>query len=69
MSLKRNENFLGRRVEVLVDGTKKKAPSKLLGRTRTNKVVTFKGEKGIIGKLVDVTITGACQWTLQGKIN
>lgn len=69
MSLKRNESLLGRRVEVLVEAVKKKAPSKLLGRTRTNKVVAFKGEEGIIGKLVHLTITEACQWTLEGKIN
>jgi len=67
ISVRRNENLIGRRVEVLAGETKKKAPFKLLGRTRTNKVVVFEGEKGIIGDLVSVTITGACQWALEGK--
>jgi tRNA-2-methylthio-N6-dimethylallyladenosine synthase len=69
ISLKRNESFLGRRVEVLAEEVNKKNPFKLLGRTRTNKVVAFKGEEGIIGKLVNLTITEVSQWTLKGKIN
>ncbi|KAF0193795.1 MAG: bifunctional enzyme involved in thiolation and methylation of tRNA [Bacillota bacterium] len=54
-------------LEVLVEGPSKKDPSKLTGRTRTNKLVHFVGEKELVGKLVDVKITKVQTWSLIGE--
>ncbi len=59
-ALKRNEALVGKTVEILVD-----EPN--LGRTRTNKVVKFDGGASFIGKLLDVKITKAKSWVLEGK--
>ena len=39
---------------------------KMSGRTRTNKLVNFIGDKGSTGKLVIVKITGPQTWSLNG---
>ncbi|PIS37887.1 MAG: tRNA (N6-isopentenyl adenosine(37)-C2)-methylthiotransferase MiaB [Nitrospirae bacterium CG_4_9_14_3_um_filter_53_35] len=56
ISLKKNREMVGKKVEVLVEGAGKKDPKQLSGRTRTNKVVHFPGGKNMIGKLVQVRI-------------
>jgi tRNA-2-methylthio-N6-dimethylallyladenosine synthase len=68
MSRKMNETYLGKTVEVLVDGTSKSNPSKYTGRTRTGKVVNFSGIDGIIGKLVNVSIKEIYSWFLNGEM-
>jgi tRNA-2-methylthio-N6-dimethylallyladenosine synthase len=68
-SLERNDAYLGRSVEVLVDheDVKGGAP-RLAGRTRGNKIVHFHGEGQSDGDLVFVTITGASALHLQGEM-
>jgi tRNA-2-methylthio-N6-dimethylallyladenosine synthase len=61
----RAERFVGRAVEVLVEGPSRTDPSRLRGRSRHNKVVNF-GGLGSPGELVDVEITGATSQTLSG---
>ena len=61
----RAERFVGRAVEVLVEGPSRPDPSRLRGRSRHNKVVNF-GGLGSPGELVDVEITGATSQTLSG---
>ena len=61
----RAERFVGRAVEVLVEGPSRTDPSRLRGRSRHNKVVNFSG-LGSPGELVDVEITGATSQTLSG---
>ena len=39
----RAQRFVGRTVEVLVEGTSRTDPDRLRGRTRHNKVVNFSG--------------------------
>ncbi|HYF82904.1 MAG TPA: tRNA (N6-isopentenyl adenosine(37)-C2)-methylthiotransferase MiaB [Clostridia bacterium] len=68
ISRKMNEAYLGRTVEVLVDGTSKNDPSKYTGRTRTGKVVNFSGIDGIVGKLVNVSIKEIYSWFLNGEM-
>ncbi|WP_085992348.1 tRNA (N6-isopentenyl adenosine(37)-C2)-methylthiotransferase MiaB [Oceanobacillus senegalensis] len=53
-------------VKVLVEGESKKDPDVLAGYTEKNKVVNFKGPKSAIGKIVDVKITEAKTWSLDG---
>ncbi|WP_156289130.1 tRNA (N6-isopentenyl adenosine(37)-C2)-methylthiotransferase MiaB [Oceanobacillus salinisoli] len=53
-------------VKVLVEGESKKDPDILAGYTEKNKLVNFKGPKSSIGKIVDVKITEAKTWSLDG---
>jgi tRNA-2-methylthio-N6-dimethylallyladenosine synthase len=62
----RSERFVGRTVEVLVEGPSRTDPSRLRGRSRHNKVVNFDG-LGSPGELVDVHITAATSQTLTGE--
>jgi tRNA-2-methylthio-N6-dimethylallyladenosine synthase len=61
----RAQRFLGRRLEVLVEGPSRTDPSRLRGRSRHNKVVNFTG-LGSPGELVEVEITSATSQTLSG---
>jgi tRNA-2-methylthio-N6-dimethylallyladenosine synthase len=61
----RAERFLGRTLEVLVEGPSRTDPTRLRGRSRHNKVVNFSGVAAP-GELVDVEITGATSQTLAG---
>jgi tRNA-2-methylthio-N6-dimethylallyladenosine synthase len=61
----RAQRFVGRTLEVLVEGPSRTDPSRLRGRTRHNKVVNFDG-LGAPGDLVPVTIASATSQTLAG---
>lgn len=63
----KNSVFKDKIVEVLVEGTSKNDPDYLSGRTRTNKLVNFRGSNELIGKLTQVKITNPKCWTLEGK--
>jgi tRNA-2-methylthio-N6-dimethylallyladenosine synthase len=58
-----NAAFLGRTVEVLVDGQKK---GKWCGRTRGDKLVFFAGRAGMTGQLASVRIEKTSAFALQG---
>jgi tRNA-2-methylthio-N6-dimethylallyladenosine synthase len=62
----RSQRFVGRTLEVLVEGPSRTDASRLRGRTRHNKVVNFAG-LGQPGELVMVEITGATSQTLMGQ--
>ncbi len=62
----RSQRFVGRTLDVLVEGTSRTDPSKLRGRSRHNKVVNFTGV-GSPGDTVPVTITSATSQTLAGE--
>jgi tRNA-2-methylthio-N6-dimethylallyladenosine synthase len=66
-SANKNKEYQGRIVEVLVEGLSKNDEEKLMGRTRTGKLVNFAGEKDSIGKLVNVKITKANSFSLVGE--
>jgi tRNA-2-methylthio-N6-dimethylallyladenosine synthase len=61
----RAERFVGRSLEVLVEGPSRTDPTRLRGRSRHNKVVNFSGVAEP-GDLVEVEITGATSQTLSG---
>lgn len=67
ISAKKNKEYHGKVVEVLVEGTSKNDNNKLMGRTRTGKLVNFTGDFNSIGKLVNVEITEALSFSLNGK--
>jgi tRNA-2-methylthio-N6-dimethylallyladenosine synthase len=58
--------MVGRRAEILVEGPSKKNPSRLMGRTRCNKIVVFDGAERHRHAVMDVTITRAGAFTLYG---
>jgi len=60
-----NARFLGKTVEVLVEGKKK---AKWQGRTRGDKLVFFPDSADLSGQLVKVKIDKTSPWALQGKI-
>src|SRR5256884_4246994 len=62
-----NEKLVGARVEVLCEGPSKTNPARLMGRTRTNKVVVFEAEENCIGKIFDVAIERANGFSLYGQ--
>ncbi len=62
----RAQRFVGRTLEVLVEGPSRTQPEKLRGRTRHNKVVNFAG-LAEPGELARVRITAATSQTLSGE--
>lgn len=63
-----NKKFLNKTVKVLVDGASKKDEHVLSGYTENNKLVNFRGDDSLIGQIVDVKITAAKTWTLDGEL-
>ncbi|HEX8968698.1 MAG TPA: tRNA (N6-isopentenyl adenosine(37)-C2)-methylthiotransferase MiaB [Chloroflexota bacterium] len=59
-----NANYLGRTLDVLVEGT---ARDRWYGRTRTNKLVHFATDQPLAGTLTDVEITATGPWYLEGR--
>jgi tRNA-2-methylthio-N6-dimethylallyladenosine synthase len=62
----RAQRFVGRTMEVLVEGPSRTDPTRLRGRTRHNKTVNFEGTAAP-GELVEVEIAGATSTTLSGS--
>jgi tRNA-2-methylthio-N6-dimethylallyladenosine synthase len=75
-----NRRFVGRTVEVLVEGPSKSSakqgqgpdqgggPAQLTGRTRCDRIVVFEGGERLIGEIVPVTVDDASAVTLFGRV-
>jgi tRNA-2-methylthio-N6-dimethylallyladenosine synthase len=71
-----NQPFLGREVEILVEGPSKLALRQesdgpvlqLTGRTTCDRIVVFEGNRRLIGQLLPVTIYDADAFTLFGTV-
>ena len=64
-----NQKYVGTVQKVLVEGTSKNNEEMLTGRTDSNKVVIFEGNKNLIGNMVELKIVSEHMWYLKGKIN
>jgi tRNA-2-methylthio-N6-dimethylallyladenosine synthase len=64
----RAQRFVGRTVDVLVEGPSRTDPSRLRGRSPHGKTVNFAG-LAEPGELVPVQVTGATSTTLQGEMS
>ena len=64
IAFKKNLAYEGKTVEVLVEEEK---DGKLVGRTRTNKLVHLEGEHNLLGSIVNVKITKANRFSLEGE--
>jgi tRNA-2-methylthio-N6-dimethylallyladenosine synthase len=60
------QRLVGRSVEVLCEGPSKTNSARLMGRTRTNKIVVFEGTEKLIGEIVDVHVQHANGFSLYG---
>lgn len=63
-----NRKYIGTIHKVLVEGESKTNDKMLTGRTNSNKVIVFEGEKSFIGKVVKIRIDSAHKWYLKGSI-
>jgi len=61
-----NERVVGRTLEVLCEGPSRTNRSRLMGRTRTNKIVLFEGSEEFVGAIVDVRVERATGFSLYG---
>jgi tRNA-2-methylthio-N6-dimethylallyladenosine synthase len=61
-----NERLIGQTVEILCEGLSKTNRSRLMGRTRTNKIVLFESADDLAGEFVDVQIERATGFSLYG---
>ncbi len=63
---RRYEGYVGKRAEILVEGPSKRNPARVMGRTRSNKIVLMDGERRHHGQILDVKIQRAGSFTLYG---
>ena len=61
------ERLVGQCVEVLCEGPSKTNAARLMGRTRTNKIVVFEGGNELVGELLDIEIERANGFSLYGS--
>ncbi len=62
------ERMVGSNERVLVEGSSKKNPNELAGRTGNNRVVNFPGAAELVDRFVDVRITGCRPHSLRGQL-
>lgn len=67
LSLKRNQESVGKTYQVLVEGFSKRSDEHLMGRNSANKVVIFPKENYKKGDYVNVLVTECTRATLLGK--
>ena len=63
-----NQKYVGTIQKVLVEGESKNNKELLTGRTDSNKVVIFEGNKELIGQMIELEIISEHMWYLKGKI-
>lgn len=63
-----NQKYVGTMQKILVEGTSKNNEEMLTGRTDSNKVVIFEGDKNLIGNMAELKIVSEHMWYLKGKI-
>jgi tRNA-2-methylthio-N6-dimethylallyladenosine synthase len=61
-----NERLLGREVEILCEGPSRTNAARLMGRTRTNKIVVFADQRDRTGELLQIHVRQANGFSLYG---
>jgi tRNA-2-methylthio-N6-dimethylallyladenosine synthase len=61
-----NKRLVGRDVEILCEGLSRTNAARLMGRTRTNKIVVFEGKPEHVGEIFEVTVKRANGFSLYG---
>jgi len=67
ITYKKNQELKNKILDVLVEGINETKNGKLIGRTRTNKIVYFEGNRDMIGQIINVRIIEPRTWTLIGE--
>ncbi len=67
-SLAANKKYVGKTIPVLIEGISEKDSNKVFGYTDTMKLVNISNAQDYIGQIVDVTITDAKSFSLDGEI-
>ena len=62
-----NQKYVGTIQKVLVEGTSKNNENMLTGRTDSNKVVIFEGDKSLINQMIELKIVSEHMWYLKGE--
>ncbi len=62
-----NEAYLGKTVQVLIEGVSEKDDTKVMGYTETMKLVNVKASKETIGTIIDVKVTEVKTWSMDGE--
>ena len=68
LSEQQNEKYVGKDVEILVEGPSKRNKDEFFGRTTTNKVVVFRNDYTQTGDIISIRVTGCNSATLFGKL-
>ncbi len=66
IAARKYDAFIGRQVEILVEGPSRKNPARYTGRTRCNRIVLFDGSARHQGQLMEVKIERTGSFTLYG---
>lgn len=66
--LKSNQDMLGKKYSVLVEGSSRRNIERLTGRTEGNKIINFTAQEDLTGQIVDVIVTEAGNWSLRGDM-
>jgi tRNA-2-methylthio-N6-dimethylallyladenosine synthase len=68
ITVENNDQWIGREVEVLVEGPSPKNPDVLQGYSREYRMVHFAGPTNRTGRLARVRVTGTALWGLRGEL-
>jgi tRNA-2-methylthio-N6-dimethylallyladenosine synthase len=63
---RKGDALVGTSVEILCEGPSKTNPARLMGRTRTNKIVIFEGSERHMGQIFDVHVVRSTGFSLYG---
>jgi tRNA-2-methylthio-N6-dimethylallyladenosine synthase len=66
IAARKYEACVGRRLQILVEKPSKRNPHRMMGRTRSNKILVFDGTERHRGQLLDVQVVRAGAFTLYG---
>jgi tRNA-2-methylthio-N6-dimethylallyladenosine synthase len=67
ITIAKNKQMEGKRIEVLVEDISKNSEEELMGRSRSSKIVNFKGTRDMINNLVEVDIIKGYANSLKGE--
>ena len=68
ISQEKHAEYVGREMDVLIDGTVSNADHNLSSRSRGGRLVHLKGDASLVGQFRKVKIIGSSTWTLFGEI-
>ena len=67
LALEKNTELVGKRVEILCEGTSKSNDERLMGRSPGNKIVIFEGDQRHVGEVFEVMVERTTGFSLYGN--